>query len=201
MKKIGVTQRIITLNESNTYDALENNLFKYFRLLGFELVPIPNFYGLLVEDQELHNWIVENKIQKFLLSGGGDPAKKDERYHLESKILSYSKSNSFPVFGICRGLERLIMFEGGTLKRIDGHINSMTTLTGEIQGMFKCFHNLSIDRLPDAFQITAVATDETIESVVHKSYPWEGCMWHPERTTLGNPDFEKRLQDFFQKYD
>jgi gamma-glutamyl-gamma-aminobutyrate hydrolase PuuD len=201
MIKIGVTQRLITLNESEIYDALENSLLNYFRELGFELIPIPNFYGLLVEDQELHNWLVENEIQKFLLSGGGDPAKKDERYHLESKILSYSKSNSFPVFGICRGLERLIMFEGGTLKRIEGHINSMTTLTGEIQGMFKCFHNLSIDKLPEEFRITAVASDKTVESIAHKSYPWEGCMWHPERTNLRNSEFEERLKGFFSSYE
>jgi N5-(cytidine 5'-diphosphoramidyl)-L-glutamine hydrolase len=201
MIKIGVTQRLITLNKSDIYDALENSLMNYFRELGFELIPIPNFYGLSVEDHDLHDWLEINKIKKLLLSGGGDPSKLDERYRLEDKLMSYSKLKFLPLFGICRGLERLIMFEGGTLKKVGGHINASTTLTGEIQGVFKCFHNLSVDKLPDEFRITAVATDDTVESVVHKSYPWEGCMWHPERTILRNPSFEKRLQDFFHKYE
>jgi anthranilate/para-aminobenzoate synthase component II len=201
MKKIGVTQRIITLNESDTYDALENNLFKYFRKLGFELVPIPNFYGLLEDDQELYDWLDENKIKRFLLSGGGDPHKLDERYYLEKRILDFSKTTLLPVFGICRGLERMLLHEGGELIEIRGHVNKEIEFSGEVSGKFKCFHDLSISKLPKMFQILSVSPDKYIEAIKHSTFAWEACMWHPERSVETNVSFEHRLKEFFGNND
>jgi len=201
MKKIGTTQRLIKLNESDTYDALDNNLFKYFRKLDFELIPIPNFYGLLNEDQELHDWIDQNKIEKFLLSGGGDPYKLDERFYLEKRILDYSKTNLLPVFGICRGLERMILHEGGELTEISGHVNQEIDFMGEISGKFKCFHELSISKLPKMFQILSESPDKSIEAIKHRTFAWEACMWHPERSFETNFNLEHRIKVFFGNND
>ena len=201
MIKIGVTQRQIILNDYDVYDAIETKLFEYFQRIGLHLVPIPNYFGQLGKNVEFKDWLKENNVKNFLFSGGGDPLILDARYNLEQQILDFSKLELLPIFGICRGLERMVINEGGTLKIANGHINSKTLLSGEIQGQFNCFHNLKIDKLPKNFRVTSISHDKTIEAIAHVLYPWEACMWHPERTFETNLGFENRLLDFFKTHD
>ncbi len=197
MINIGVTQRQIVLNGSDIYDALEMILFTYFTKLNINLVPIPSYFGLSDPDIKFDAWLKHHNITGFLLSGGGDPYIVDYRYCLEDKVLEKAKAEHLPVFAICRGLERVIIHEGGLLITCENHVNKTVDLSGEIKGSVQCFHELTISRLPDQFRVTSFSKDKLIESVAHKTLPWEGCMWHPERSMDRNVDFDRRLLKLF----
>ncbi len=197
MINIGVTQRHVVLNSNDIYDALEITLSSYFIQINISIVPIPSYFGSSNNDIEFDSWLENHEIKGFLLSGGGDPFKVDTRYCLEDKVLSKAKLERFPVFSICRGLERIVIHEGGQLINCLNHINKTIDLSGDINGSVKCFHNLTISKLPDQFRITSFSNDNLIESVAHKNLPWEGCMWHPERSVTRNMDLDARLIKLF----
>jgi putative glutamine amidotransferase len=75
----------------------------------------------------------------------------------------------------------------------------MVNVSGEIEGSFQCFHELTISELPDQFRVTSLSRDKLIESVAHNILPWEGCMWHPERSLERNIDFDRRLSKLFNE--
>ena len=199
MIHVGVTQRQIVLNSIDTYDALEMILFAYFIKLNISLVPIPNYFGLSKPEVEFESWLKNNNIKGFLMSGGGDPFTVDNRYNIEDKVLEIAKAEILPVFAICRGLERIILHEGGSLVKCQNHINKIVNVSGEIEGNFQCFHELTISELPEQFRVTSLSKDNLIESVAHNTLPWEGCMWHPERSLERNFDFERRLSKLFNE--
>ena len=42
------------------------------------------------------------------------------------------------------------------------------------------FHN-ALEKEPSEFEVSARAEDGVIEAIRHKTLPWLGLMWHPER--------------------
>jgi putative glutamine amidotransferase len=43
------------------------------------------------------------------------------------------------------------------------------------------YHGFSLATGPLDFEVLARSEDGEIEAIRHKSLPWEGWMWHPER--------------------
>ena len=64
---------------------------------------------------------------------------------------------------------------------INDHSNEVHEVTGRISGVVNSFHKFSFKKMPNDYNLLATADDGCIEAIEHKSLPWEGWMWHPER--------------------
>lgn len=146
----------------------------------------------------------------LLLSGGGDlsPALYDApaiyrettyntyRDTEELALIRAFCANAKPILGICRGIQALNVFFGGTLLQdMTGHQNTShlvhtvprTHISALLGTLFKTnsYHHQAIDRLGQNLYASAYSKDGIVEAVEHCSLPILGVQWHPERMISG----------------
>ena len=146
----------------------------------------------------------------LLLPGGGDldPAlygqanhgshpPDRERDRLELELLELFLRAGKPVLGICRGLQVINVFFGGTLLQdirghgqVDGHdrLHRVTAAPGSLSARFygpsflvNSAHHQAADRLGAGLEATSRAEDGTVEALRHGTLPLWALQWHPER--------------------
>ena len=173
-------------------DSLEINYLKYFEKKGFELILIPNFTKNL-------DFYLSLIIDGIIFSGGGDIGDElsKERIDIEKSLLDFAVKNKIPVLGICRGMQIINLYFGGSIQKIENiseqnHVatnhklkifgKDLINLIGE-EIITNSYHNWGLikDNLASGLKFFAKATDETIEGISHPSLPIAGIMWHPER--------------------
>ena len=155
-----------------------------------------------------------DRADALLLSGGGDihpsyygrhmtgkdasvDQKRDER---EWELLRQFCARKKPVFGICRGLQVIDVFFGGTLFQQLAtayvHENTIHTIITSEDGWLRpllgetvpvnSYHHQAIRTLGAGLRVTAVSdADGVIEAVEHDSLPVRAVQWHPERMVDG----------------
>ncbi len=131
----------------------------------------------------------------FLLPGGDDIDPKyyhqenyaakhidEEMDQLDFKIIRYAIQAKKPLLGICRGIQSINVFFGGTLKQnILHHMNENHFIFWNNQYVLvNSFHHQSIDVLGKDLLIEAKSQDGEIEIIKHKSLPIYGVQFHPE---------------------
>ena len=126
----------------------------------------------------------------------------DERDKIEFHLIKIFMKQEKPIMGICRGFQVMNVALGGTINQDMGSkynayhtSNDMTfkvhptyckpsflqDLYGETFNV-NSHHHQSIKRLGvDLIPIQYSGNNKCIEGVVHKSYPYIGVQWHPER--------------------
>ena len=131
----------------------------------------------------------------LLLPGGGDIfAPLDEEEHL---LIQSFADTSRPIFGICRGMQALNVWCGGTLHDfIPGHqlpqgdmvhptraADRMEKLLGSAPAVTSNHHQ-AIARLGHGLTAMQWADDGTVEAIRHDFLPIWGVQWHPERQSF-----------------
>lgn len=150
--------------------------------------------------------VLAQRFDGLLLSGGGDlspmlygcPVCYQETVYDSARdieelalIRAFCASKK-PVLGICRGIQAINVFFGGTLLQdISGHSSTShlvstvpgTALAALAGAFFKTnsYHHQAIDRLGQGLQLSAYSSDGTIEAIEHDALPILGVQWHPER--------------------
>jgi putative glutamine amidotransferase len=143
----------------------------------------------------------------LLLPGGGDlepwrygqenTASRDldpERDAMEMALLEQFTVQRKPVLGICRGMQTINVFFGGTLLQdIQGHSavggvdrrhavrtdrRSPLAFCGET---VNSAHHQAVDRLGGGLKAVQWADDGVVEAVCHQRLPVWAVQWHPER--------------------
>lgn len=125
-------------------------------------------------------------------SGNLDP----ERDQMELFLLDWFLSRKKPVLGICRGIQVINVYFGGTLvqdvpdhaaigrqDRIHGirNIDSPLTEACGSPGMVNSAHHQALDRLGTGLRVVQWAVDGVPEGICHERFPVWGVQWHPER--------------------
>lgn len=132
----------------------------------------------------------------LLLPGGGDIM--GELDETEYRLIQSFVDARRPIFGICRGMQALNVWFGGTLyDDIPGHqlpqgdmvhptrcIGLMKGLLGQAPAV-NSNHHQAVAQLGTGLCISQWAADGTIEAIRHKSLPIWGVQWHPERQSFG----------------
>ena len=131
----------------------------------------------------------------FLLPGGYDidPKFYNERNYassnidnemdlLDQKIILYAYQNKKPLLGICRGIQSINVFLGGTLKQhIRNHMDENHFIQINHQYILvNSFHHQSIDQLAPKLEAIGTSLDGEIEVIRHKELPIYGVQFHPE---------------------
>lgn len=159
----------------------------------------------------------------LLLPGGGDlepwrygrenTASRDlepERDEAELRLLQEFTVLKKPVLGVCRGMQAVNVFFGGTLVQdVPGHgalggadrLHGVRTapspllpLCGERRAVNSAHHQAA-DRLGGGLRAVQWAEDGVIEALCHRSLPVWAVQWHPER--LGDRSPGRRLMGAF----
>lgn len=200
MKRILISQRRDEVaGRAETRDALDVRWANI--LFDLDLLPIP----VCSELAGASNYLEQLKPDGILLSGGNDIGQALERDKLETQLLDYAKVNNLPVLGVCRGMQMLNEYCGGTLVQVERHVATRHLLEGEWvikQGyrQVNSYHEQAViaDTLAKSLVSIATTADGVIEAIKHSTLPWIGIMWHPEReSTLSNED-SKLLKNIFR---
>ena len=119
-----------------------------------------------------------------------DPA----RDALELDLLERFAALRKPILGICRGMQSINVFFGGTLfqdipnhTQINGvdRVHEIRTASGIFRTLgaerVNSAHHQAADRLGDGLRVGQWAPDGVIEAIYHERWPIWGVQWHPER--------------------
>ncbi len=124
---------------------------------------------------------------------------EEVRDEFEFSLLGAAVARNIPVLGICRGIQLLNVYAGGTLRQ---HVPSHArydlaphvrvhriavrpgTLLSEIYGQehieVNSLHHQAIDTVGPSMVISARAEDGTIEAIELDDHSAIGVQWHPE---------------------
>jgi putative glutamine amidotransferase len=181
------------------------------------------------------------KCNGIMLTGGNDinprlynqpeylaycnPGEIDEsRDEFEWKVMQYTEENQIPLLGICRGLQFVNVFFGGTLvpdipafgkfnheKFKDGndrnHMVEIDTnselykITGQEKGKINSAHHQSTDMPGYGLVANALSPDGIIEGMERKEARERSYLmlvqWHPERMADQDSIFSKNIKQSF----
>lgn len=181
-----VTQRVeLVASHGERRDALDQGWATLLSAIDCDLAPMPNHPGMAVSLARRLNPAL------LILSGGNGvtpdkPGHAQERNATEAALLDWAGAEGVPVLGVCRGFQFMNVHLGGRLGPVSGHvarnhaISSRTGLFPEVNS----YHDYGIIArdLAPSLEVVATASDGTVEAARHRTFPWIGIMWHPERT-------------------
>ena len=203
MKIVAVSQRIDYISTHNEFrDSLDQRLILFILNASFIPVPIPN--SLFIQTRKetnsdsLMNWLKNVLPCSIILSGGNDIGNFLLRDKTEYLLLDYAVEKKIPVLGICRGMQIMSSWAGTKLKKVEGHIRKRHKIKGIINKEVNSYHTYSLTECPKGFEIIASSEDGEIEAIRHRTLPFEGWMWHPERETSFNNDDINRVINLFK---
>lgn len=196
---IGITTRKITLGNQNKY-FVNQSYFQYFHD-PIILIPL-NKYNV---DHLL------NYCQGFIISGGDDinPSyygERNEACHnideeideLDFKIIDFADKSKKPVLGICRGIQVINVYYGGTLfQDVLSHQNVThqikESLFNDEYVLVNSFHHQAIKTLGKDLVIKSSYLDVP-EIIINEKKKIIGVQFHPE---IMNSNFSKKILEYF----
>lgn len=206
-----ITPRLVLNEKLGPLWAIEDNYLKYFKpFVGSNNLVVPSPYSTI--DSKLIS-----SDSRIILTGGGDvgaklygktstnpSAESEERDKYEYSILDFAVANNIPVLGICRGMQLMNVYFGGSLiqdlrsgysefdhvgaphkitlhdKQLSSKLSNVHAATTEVNS----YHNQGISSSELAKDLKFFATSnegKLIEGIYHSSLPIAGVIWHPER--------------------
>ena len=144
-------------------------------------------YGIITKESNLAEY------DGFLIPGGYDIDSKyynesiischnidNEIDELDKKIVAYALKSNKPLLGICRGLQSINVFLGGSLKQdIINHNNeNHFIIFNNKHYLVNSFHHQSVKNLGKNIKVLAKSLDDEIEIISFKSII--GVQFHQE---------------------
>jgi len=205
-RRIAISMRIIEAeNYRETRDAISHEWSEILESLGFIPIFIPNNLS------DVGSFLTGLNIDGLILSGGDNIGETPKRDETENKLIQFSLDSKIPIFGVCRGMQILNQFFGGSTKtgKNPQHVGKHHTVDltdGKVSTWLNSksidvnsFHNNTILKEQTGEKLAPFAIckiDDTVEGFQHESLPIMGVMWHPEREL--NSSNKTLLKRFFE---
>ncbi len=204
--RVVVSQRVVEKSvRGERRDALDQAWAILLSSINAVCVPVPNSVNNVLAFLEA---VAPNAV---VLSGGGNLSSEmrrrdggfalvprnlrdtaPERDATERILLTEAENHGWPVLGVCRGMQALVAYHGGTIAALKGHSGTRHLIDDSVAGSTRglraerevnSFHDFGVmpDGLPGIMYATDHAPDGSIEAVGHRTLPHFGVMWHPER--------------------
>jgi gamma-glutamyl-gamma-aminobutyrate hydrolase PuuD len=216
--RIALTQRTNSLpDRGETLDCIDQAWTRFLTRCDIDFFLVPN------DHLDPVGYVKNLGGNGLILSGGGDvssnirtrdglPATSPEtkapsvnRDRTESALLQASLENAWPVLGVCRGMQVINLFHGGSLVKVDGHVASTHALTSvagscsfNLPRQVNSFHDFAVTLeglgkglIPQAF------AGDYVEAFAHADYRHLGIMWHPERNLVFVDEDVTMFREFF----
>ncbi|MBF0177324.1 MAG: gamma-glutamyl-gamma-aminobutyrate hydrolase family protein [Magnetococcales bacterium] len=213
MKLIAVTQRVDTHpSVSERRDALDQRWVAFLRICGYLPLLLPN------QAESALALLAACQPQGLLLTGGNTLASLQgdapERDATETGVLHWTRQQSLPVLGVCRGMQFLLDQFGVPLKKVAGHVQPVQEiLIHSCRATVNSYHEFgaqvdsSIQSPTDAgfplqagyapLHVWAWTDDGVVKAIRHAHEPICGIMWHPERLTPFRSWDTRFFKEFF----
>jgi putative glutamine amidotransferase len=216
---IGITSNIMTISEGPFQGHGRLFLNRGYVDSVLKAGGIPVILPMVMEPEAIRHQL--SFLHGLIFSGGQDvqPSyyKEDshpllgetapERDTYEYNVLCLADELQIPLLGICRGLQFMNVYFGGTLhqdltlakmsedldpahvKQFDLDLHEVTlTQTGSLSAIFNAsalkvnsYHHQAINEVAPGWEVTATSADGLIEGIGKKSGSWQqGVQWHPE---------------------
>ncbi len=160
------------------------------------------------------------RLDGLLLSGGADvdpalygAASENDYYppepprdRLELGFIDVAMADDIPILGICRGLQLLNVWAGGSLHQHvptharydvppDARVDEVTIVPGsrfhDLYGDHRAvnsLHHQTVDRVADGWVVAARSGDGTIEALEWPGHDVLAVQWHPELLLTSSAD-------------
>lgn len=195
MKRVLVSQRVVEGPHGDTRDALEHTYVTFLERHGFTVLPVSN----AVADAGAY---MDAGIHGVVLTGGNDVGTSFERDRTEASLLRAAIERRVPVLGICRGMQFINVFFGGTLEPDLEQTPAWATHTPggthavaitdeaarDALGADACevntFHRQAVMTATLAPALKVFAADRgfgVVEGLFHPELAIAGVQYHPER--------------------
>jgi putative glutamine amidotransferase len=173
-------------------DCLDQEWAKVLLELNLAVVPIPNL------TRDLEGLLDACDVSGLLLTGGNDLACLEgavdaapERDATEFRLLDIAARRGMPVFGVCRGMQLMVVHGGGDLVRVDEHVTCTHSVAAvpnvpmplASRDRVNSYHGFGVrpEALGADWVACGLAPDGTVEAACHRFRPQWAVMWHPER--------------------
>lgn len=147
-----------------------------------------------------------------------------DRDAFEWRLIAYAEQKALPVLGICRGLQLINVYYGGTLipdlptwgrfrhgKRANGdpddhriYVNPSThlfSIAGIESGIVNSLHHQGVDEIGKGLLASAVSEDGVVEALERRAPAGKPFLllvqWHPERMQVMESPFVERIRMSF----
>lgn len=215
-----------------TYGKKENGEYRLPALYVESVRRAGGVAVLIPPDPEEAAAICE-RMDGIILTGGGDIDPKtykgadheqiynidEERDAGEFRVVETVLAQHIPTLAICRGIQILNVFLGGTLHEhlpetfgedvlhrmpprvaCNHHVDilpdtRLDSIIGETAIEIVSWHHQSLKEIAEDLSVTARSRDGVIEGIEMASHPWlVGVQWHPELSAAEDP-LQQRLFD------
>jgi anthranilate synthase/aminodeoxychorismate synthase-like glutamine amidotransferase len=191
----------------DNHDSFTWNLVELLRLTGKVNVKI------LIPEQ-LQAWELLDFDRIMFSPGPGLPDEQPAMSGILRTVVDlWNKRNiSLPVFGVCLGLQAIAVHFGGTLYNLPSVVHGQPRKLKIIRPDHPLFHGIpdeseaglyhswAVDpvTLPECLDTLAIAHDNTIMALSHKTLPIVGVQFHPE--SIMTPAGKKMVENWLEMY-
>ena len=197
MKRIGVSMRVDYVStHDERRDAIDQAWSGTLLTMGYLPVPLPN-----IDKRYVESLVSDLRLEGVVLTGGNslghleehEGCKAPERDSFEIELLALLQKRKLPVIGVCRGMQVINYYFGGTLSKIDRHIATKHAIQSVHESFVlpnevNSYHSWGIRNSDLASELVPIAKDLSgnIEAFVDNDETLLGIMWHPERELYTN---------------
>ena len=201
-----ITQR------SESRDSIDTEIYNL--LLEIDSIPflIPNTPAYVDNFDLFFN---PAEIKFVLLSGGNDlNSLKDKgatniylkRDKIEISLINFCIKNNIPIIGICRGFQLIANYLGGSIDKVEDHINRIHKVEfiqpNKIIDV-NSFHSFGLKQYNLPKNIKPIAyhkQDNTVECFkTERPFKSLNFMWHPERKNGAKKESIRLIKNFLNK--